>query len=372
MNAVAESTARILAGCARELLCLTDADRTVLGAVGPWAEATGAGAEALTGTRLEDVARPSDRAALREYHQAVAAGRDHPAVDVRVTSGPRTRIFDVVLRRVDDVVVASFRDVTRQRDAEALLGALNEQLQRANAELQRSNDELQHFAYVASHDLSEPLRMVTSYCGLLVADYGDALDETAREYLGFAADGAKRMRALIDDLLAYSRVSWVAEDATRVELDDVLADALRDLGRVVADSGARVEAHPLPAVLGNRPQLGQLVTNLVGNAVKFRSPDRPPRVVVSATVTGPHVRLSVADNGIGIDEKHRERIFVMFKRLHGRGHYDGNGIGLALCKRIAELHGGTVWVEAGPDGGSVFHATLLAADAPAAPVEVPR
>lgn len=354
---------RVLTECARELLCATGRDRRILSAAGPWPDATGIPPGALHGMLFEELVHDDDRVALRTYHEATVAGLAHGTIDVRVERGARTRVYDVALRVVEDVAVASFRDVTQQRAAEEQLGALNERLQQTNTELQRSNDELQRFAYVASHDLSEPLRMVTSYCALLVEDRGELLDDTSREYLAYAIDGALRMRALIDDLLAYSRVSWVSEPAVRVALRDVVDDALRDLGRIVEESGGEVTVGPLPTVLGNRAQLGQLVTNLVGNAVKFRSPDVAPRISVSARVEGARVTLVVSDNGIGIDPKHRERVFVMFKRLHGRGSYDGNGIGLALCKRIAELHGGNVWVEEAPGGGSAFHVTLVDADA---------
>lgn len=346
--------ARLLASCARELLCLTDESGHVLAAAGPWEDAVGLSADDVHGTALDDLVHEDDRPALRAYRTAVLAGEPHALVDVRLASG-RPLVFDVALRRADDHVVASFRDVTAQREADA-------RLQRANDELERSNAELQRFAYVASHDLSEPLRMVTSYCGLLAEDFGERLDDTGREYLGYAVDGALRMRTLIDDLLAYSRVSWVADAARRVSLDEVFDAALRDLGGAIADAGADVVVEPLPAVLGNPGQLGQLAANLLGNALKFRSPGTVPRVTVSAETGGGRVTLSVADNGIGIPDKHRERVFVMFKRLHGRGAYGGNGIGLALCKRIAELHGGAVWVEDAPGGGSVFRVTLVAAE----------
>jgi PAS domain S-box-containing protein len=345
-------SAQLLAACARELLCLTDRDGHVLAAAGPWQDVVGLPASDVPGAALDAFVHEDDRPALRAYHSAVLAGEPHDVVDVRLLRGDR--VFDVALRRADERVVASLRDVTAQRLADQALALLND-------ELQRSNDELQRFAYVASHDLSEPLRMVTSYCGLLAEDHAGVLDETGREYLAFAVDGAVRMRTLIDDLLAYSRVSWVAAEPSRVSLDDVFGAALRDLGVAVQDAGADIVIEPLPDVLGNPAQLGQLAANLLGNALKFRTPGTVPRVTVSAGTRGAKVTLSVADNGIGIPDKHRERVFVMFKRLHGRGAYGGNGIGLALCKRIAELHGGAVWVEEAPGGGSVFHVTLVAA-----------
>ncbi len=350
-----------LAAAARELLCLVDAEGRVLAAAGPWAEVVGVPAAGVEGLPLDALVHAEDRAAFASARAAVVAGGEPAPFDLRLASGRWERVYDVALRPADGAVVASLRDVTAQRAADQRLALLHDRLQQANVELQRSNEELQRFAYVASHDLSEPLRMVTSYCALLEDHCGAELDETAREYLGYAVDGAQRMRALIDDVLAYSRVAWVAEEARRVDLAEVVADAVRDLGATVAEHDAEVVVGPLPAVLGNAAQLGQLAATLIGNALKFRTPDTPPRVAVTASVAGGAVTLSVTDNGIGIPERHRERVFVMFKRLHGRAAYQGNGIGLALCKRIAELHGGTVWVEAAPGGGSVFRVTLVAA-----------
>jgi light-regulated signal transduction histidine kinase (bacteriophytochrome) len=363
---VLDLTGTILTRCARELLCATGPDGVVLSAAGPWEELTGTPPEALAGRPLDDLVDEDGRAALRTCHEAVAAGMATGSLDVTVTVGDRSRVYDVLLRPVEGAVVASFRDVTQQRRAERQLGELNDRLQRTNEELTRSNEELQRFAYVASHDLSEPLRMVTSYCALLVSDYGAELDETAREYVAYAVDGALRMRTLIDDLLSYSRVSSVSVPAVEVDLAAVFDEAVRDLGPAIAGCGAQVTVGPMPAVLGNRGQLGQLAANLLGNALKFRTPGEVARVHVSAEEAGSVVTLSVSDNGIGIAEKHRQRIFVMFKRLHGRASYDGNGIGLALCQRIAELHGGQVWAEEAPDGGSVFRVTLVAAGGPGA------
>jgi signal transduction histidine kinase len=355
--------ARVLTEAARELLCLTEADGRVVAAAGPWYDATGIGPDALPRSVLDMLVHADDRATLRQHRATAVAGAVPPPFDLRLVAGPPGRLFDVALRVHEQRVLVSLRDVTHQRRAEEHLALLNERLRDTNAELQRSNAELQRFAYVASHDLSEPLRMVTSYCDLLRVDYSDVLDDTAREYLGYAVDGALRMRTLIDDLLAYSRVSSSAPDTERVELDAVFADALHDVGGAVADTGAQVAVGPLPAVRGNPAQLHQLATNLLSNAVKFRTPGTDPVVSVAAQVRGAQVKLSVADNGIGVPEQHRERIFVMFKRLHGRAAYGGNGIGLALCKRIAELHGGSVWVQSAPGGGSVFHVTLPVADA---------
>ncbi|HEU0131121.1 MAG TPA: ATP-binding protein [Mycobacteriales bacterium] len=341
--------ARLLAECGRDLFCLLDDAGGVTAAVGPWTAVTGTAAEEVEGQPLAAVLAEEDRAAVAAAHAEVTAGGPGGTVEARLAApAAAERVFEIALRPLaPGETAASLRDVTAQRAVEL--------------ELRRSNEELQRFAYVASHDLSEPLRMVTSYCALLVGEYADQLDENAREYLGFAADGATRMRTLIDDLLDYSRVGWEAGPATPVPLDEVFAEAVQDLRPAIAAAGADVALAPLPVVRGDRAQLRRVAANLLANALKFRAEGRRPLVAVSAERTGARVTVSVADNGIGIAEQHRERVFVMFKRLHGRAAYPGNGIGLALCKRIVELHGGTVWAEAAPDDGSVFRFTLAAA-----------
>ncbi len=234
-------------------------------------------------------------------------------------------------------------------------------LRQALADVARSNAELEQFAYVASHDLQEPLRMVTSYLQLLQRRYGDRLDVDAREFIGFAVDGACRMRQLILDLLTFSRVGTRAEPPARVACAEVLDEVLTILAPAVAEAGARVDLGPLPEVWADRGQLVQLFQNLVGNALKFRA-EAPPVVRVSARRDGAEWVFSVADNGIGIEAEHQERIFQMFQRLHGADRYSGTGIGLALVKKIAERHGGKLWVESAPGQGATFSFTLPVAE----------
>ena len=218
--------------------------------------------------------------------------------------------------------------------------------------LERSNDELKEFAYAASHDLSEPLRAVASYLQLLERRYGERLDDDAGQYIGFAVDGATRMRALIDDLLAYSRVERSGVEAQDVDLEDVLAAVLRLLAPAIEEAGATVVSGPLPTVQADPTQISQLLQNLVVNAVKFRHPDRAPSVEVKAEREGDGWRLTVSDNGIGIEPEHSEQVFRMFNRLHSRDLYEGNGIGLAICRKIAERHGGRIAARARPEGGT--------------------
>jgi chemotaxis family two-component system sensor kinase Cph1 len=233
---------------------------------------------------------------------------------------------------------------------------LAERQQRA-AQLQQANAELRQFAYVASHDLQEPLRMVTSYMQLLTQRYHDQLDAQAQEFIGYAVEGAQRMHELISDLLAYSRVETQETEWTETDGEAVLEQALRDLQLTVAESGAVVTHDPLPTVTAVRGQLRQLLENLLSNALKFRGSE-PPRIHLSAQRQGTEWVFSVRDNGIGLDPKQAERIFQMFQRLHTRKEYPGTGIGLALCKKIVERHRGRIWVESEPGQGAIFFFTL--------------
>ena len=245
------------------------------------------------------------------------------------------------------------------------LTAVEASLHEAIAELRSSNQELEQFAYVASHDLQEPLRMVASYTQLLARRYGDQLDQDAQDFIGYAVDGATRMQQLIQDLLAYSRVTTRGAPAAPVDVQGALDEALMNLESAIAESGAVVTADDLPAVLGDRTQVVQVLQNLIGNGIKFRRPEVSPHVNLSARPDPGDDSLwlfQVADNGIGIDLKHADRVFVIFQRLHGRQEYPGTGIGLALCKRIVERHGGTIWLQPNPADGTTVNFTLPKAE----------
>jgi light-regulated signal transduction histidine kinase (bacteriophytochrome) len=241
-------------------------------------------------------------------------------------------------------------------------------------ELRRSNRDLEQFAYVASHDLQEPLRKVASFTQLLQKRYGGQLDERADQYIEFAVDGAKRMQRLIQDLLGFSRVGRVGGEVSDVDLGAALAAALENLEQVIEDSGAVVTHDDLPTVRGELPLLVQLFQNVVGNAVKFRDPGRVPRIHIGARPltgstggsTGTSTSLSTStewelecrDNGIGIDAQYADRVFVIFQRLHAKDVYEGTGIGLALCKRIVEFHGGRIWIDPTAGEGASIRWTL--------------
>ncbi|APW96860.1 histidine kinase [Halobiforma lacisalsi AJ5] len=227
--------------------------------------------------------------------------------------------------------------------------------------LERSNERLEQFAYAASHDLQEPLRMVSSYLQLLEGRYGDDLEGDGEEFLEFAVDGADRMREMIDGLLEYSRVETQGEPLEPVDLDDVLEDVLADLQLQIEETDAEITVDSLPRVEGDRSQLRQVLQNLFDNAITY-SGDDPPRIHVDATRRREEWVVSVHDDGIGIDPEEQERVFTVFDRLHGRDEYEGTGIGLALCRRVLERHGGDIWVDSEQGEGSTFSFTLPAAD----------
>lgn len=248
---------------------------------------------------------------------------------------------------------ASWNLVREQRD----LVRAQQSLEESIAELARSNADLQQFAYVASHDLQEPLRMVASYTQLLARRYKGKLDSDADEFIGYAVGGAIRMQRLINDLLTFSRVTAQDKVFEWVDCNGLLEEALSNLRIAVEENGAIVTHDPLPTVMADGGQLVQLFQNLIGNAIKFRGKE-PPQVYVSAERRTGEWLFSVRDNGIGVDPQYAERIFVIFQRLHNREEYPGTGIGLALCKKIVERHGGRIWVASQTGQGATFHFTL--------------
>lgn len=233
----------------------------------------------------------------------------------------------------------------------------NEELADAKVQLERSNEELQRFATVASHDLREPLRVVSGFADMLARRYGDKLEGDATRFIEAISAGVARMDEMIADLLAYARAGRPDQPLEPVECDAIVAESLSSLQRTIDETAAQIEVEPLPSVTGNPAALRQLFQNLIANAIKFVD-DPPPRVRIWAAEIPEGWRFSVRDNGIGIAPEEAERIFGMFTRLHGSDRYPGTGVGLAVCQRIVDVHGGRIWVESAPGGGSQFMFTI--------------
>jgi PAS domain S-box-containing protein len=248
------------------------------------------------------------------------------------------------------LVTAAVRDITERKSSE-------QHLVKTVAELKRSNDELQQFAYVASHDLQEPLRMVASYTQLLAERYKGRLDSDADEFIAYAVDGSNRMQVLIQDLLAYSRAGTNGKALREIPSENALKEALVNLRATIQESGAIVTHDPLPLITTDGTQLAQIFQNLIGNAIKYRGA-AVPNVHISAVKNGNEWIFSIRDNGLGIDPQYFDRIFVLFQRLHGQAEFKGTGIGLAICKKMLERLGGRIWVESQPEKGSTFHFAL--------------
>jgi signal transduction histidine kinase len=269
--------------------------------------------------------------------------------------------------------VRVFAELFRKtRQLQHLNHRLEELVAERTSELTRSNQDLEQFAYVASHDLQEPLRMVTSFLQLLSARYGGKLDGNAKEFINFATDGAQRMHAMINDLLTYARVDKAGGRFSLVDCGEALRQTISNLQVAIRESGASITHGPMPAVQGDEVQIVQLFQNLIGNAIKFRRVGVPPKIHIEIERGEREWTISIEDNGIGIEPNYHERIFQIFQRLHGREEYSGTGIGLALSKKIVERHSGRIWVESTPGLGSTFSFTLPVSMEPASVEEHSR
>ena len=255
-------------------------------------------------------------------------------------------------------VFGSVQDIHERKMIEQDLQNLNEILQKYTRELEISNAELEQFAYVASHDLQEPLRMITSFMELLKSRYGDRLDEKAHEYIHFATDGAKRMRQIILDLLNFSRVGKSDHDKESVNITGVIELVCQLQQKLIRESSAVIEFSELPTIETYRSPLIQIFQNLISNAIKYSKPDQAPLIRISAKELNSDWQFSVKDHGIGIDENYFEKIFIIFQRLHQKDEYSGTGIGLTVVKKILDNLGGKIWVESVKEEGSVFHFTI--------------
>lgn len=346
-----------------------DAQGRITACNGAFAMLVGLPRDKLVGQPIAMLSEGPAVEALRSgFSEALAAGDTPHAsfeTELRHDDGRLVpvRVAATALRGQDGTTggaFAFFSDLTETRAAERRQRDLLDQIAQSNAELEA-------FAYIISHDLQEPLRMIASYLQLVERRSAPQLDGESREFIGYAVDGARRMQSMITDLLDYSRIDRRGSPFEPCDAGLALESAVRRLESALAATGARVTWDALPVLSGDFPQLVRLFQHLIDNALKFRDPDRPPRIHVSAErdPDGGGWRFAVRDNGIGIEPRFSDRIFQMFQRLHARGTYTGNGIGLAICKRIVERHHGRIWVESRPGEGSTFLFTLSAEDAPA-------
>ncbi|GAA1622347.1 sensor histidine kinase [Actinoplanes couchii] len=299
------------------------------------------------------VSRPVTALATQVRH--VAEG-DYDR-DIISSGSPELRSLATDVDRMRRRIVTELTDV---RHAQAQIEAAKREVELKAEELARSNRDLEQFAYVASHDLQEPLRKVASFCQLLQRRYAGQLDTRADQYIGFAVDGAQRMQRLINDLLAFSRIGRVTTAFTRVDLGHVLTEVTAQLESRITDD-TQITYDQLPAVHGEQPLLTTVFVNLVGNALKFRRADTAPVVHISTLQDGAEWKINVRDNGIGIEPEYADKVFVIFQRLHSRDAYEGTGIGLAVVKKIIEYHGGRIWLDLDVDHGASFWFTLPAA-----------
>jgi light-regulated signal transduction histidine kinase (bacteriophytochrome) len=273
-----------------------------------------------------------------------------------VVEGSRFDVYDADGTMLGSATIA--HDISARLAVEEQLALTRRELEAKNRWLERSNSDLEEFAYIASHDLSEPLRAISGMVSLLARRYEGQLDADADEFIGFAVDGCQRLRRMIDDLLAFSRAGRVDLTITDVALGDLVAASLRALAPQVTATGATVDVGELPILRADATQLAQVVQNLLSNAMKFHQPDQAPEVRVRAEREATQWRIEVSDDGIGIDEQYRERIFRMFQRLHPAEEFGGTGIGLAISKRIVERHGGHIGVTSNRSGGATFWIAL--------------
>ena len=305
-----------------------------------------------------------DRILIRPLAALVSQVREVADGDYRhhiEGSGPPE--FRRLAEDIDQMRMKIARELDEVREARERIEWVNSQLQKQAEELTRSNRDLEQFAYVASHDLQEPLRKVASFCQLLQRRYAGQLDERADQYIAFAVDGAQRMQRLINDLLAFSRIGRLTTGFTEVDLNKVMGDVAGQTEAAAQYADAELTWGEMPTIRGEEPLLTNLLVNLVSNSVKFRRPDVPPKVHVSARLVDGEWEISCRDNGIGIEPEFADKIFVIFQRLHSKDAYPGTGIGLAIVKKIVEYHGGRVWVDTDADEGTTIRFTLPALEA---------
>jgi len=339
-----------------DLLCTINASGYLLDLNPAWEQTLGYRREELRGQILKNLIHPDDLGITTSALQRVTGEKTgHFESRCRQKDGSyRWLAWVVVASPLDELLYAAARDMTERRLSE-------QSLQQKREELERSNRELEQFAYVASHDLQEPLRLVTSNVQLLARRYENKLDKNADEFIGFALQGANRMKNLLADLFAYSQAGSQGKEFAPVSMDEILKQVMNNLQVMIDGAGTKITHDPLPAVMGDDAQMGQLLQNLIVNSIKFRGKE-PPRIHIGVRPVGERLLFFIRDNGIGIDPQYTERVFVIFQRLHSQEQYPGTGIGLAISRKIVERHGGRIWVDSEPGKGATFYFTLQPAE----------
>jgi PAS domain S-box-containing protein len=364
---LADDRFRLLVEASPSAMIMTDAAGRIVLVNSETERLLGYGREELIGRPIEMLVPPrihgehvQFRGAFHQHPEArsMGSGRDLHIVRKDGTELPVEIGLNPIHTRDATMVLSAIIDISERNKA---MQSLAEQRE----ELQRSNADLEQFAYVVSHDLREPLRMVATYSELLAERYKGKLDERADDYIRYTIDGVKRVQQFVRDLLAYSQVSSQANVPVPIDSNAIVMSTLERLKAAIDETDAKIVCDRLPAIRADRTQLGQVFQNLIGNALKFRT-ERPPQIHIDAEQRGGKCEFRVADNGIGIDKQYEERVFQMFQRLHERGRYEGNGIGLAIAKKIVERHGGRIWFESEPDKGTTFHFTMPSAQGEAA------
>jgi PAS domain S-box-containing protein len=319
-------------------------------------EMLGVSKEQIVGKRLWDVFKDSiDSESYKQYHRAIASNE---VIQFEDFFKPSNKWYEVSAYPSVPGVAVYFKDITDRKRSEIQLNQLNANLQRQAKELAISNAELEQFAYVASHDLQEPLRMITSFLTQLEKKYGDVLDDKGKKYIDFAVDGAKRMRRIILDLLEYSRVGRIDSKQEIIDLNELVDEIQILFRKQIQEKNAVITSASLPHIPGNRPPIRQVFQNLIGNALKFVGPDQEAKIDINSVEYDDHWQFAVRDNGIGIDQEYFEKIFIIFQRLHSKDEFSGTGMGLAITKKILENEGGKIWVESEEGKGSIFHFTI--------------
>ncbi len=336
-----------------DMLCIADMGGYFRRINAAWEDTLGFSTEELSAVPYVDFVHPEDRASTLAEAARLRVGMDTVSFENRYRCKDGSYKWLRWRAHADfdtGLVYAVARDITARKHAE-------DSLRETAAELTRSNDELSQFAYIASHDLQEPLRMVASFLQLLEKRYEPMLDPEGRKFIHFAVDGAKRMQSLIQDLLSLSRVQTRAKIATSTDCAKIFRDVMDNLQMAVADAHATVTCDSLPEIIADGTQIGQLFQNLIDNALKFRGANAI-RIHVGALRRNDEWEFSVSDNGLGIEPQFFNRIFGIFQRLHAPGEFPGSGIGLAVCKKIVELHSGRIWLESTPGIGTTFFFTI--------------